>query len=132
MMVSPHAHHLGDVGDAARTVAQTRGLDDDVDRGADHLADGVRDGSEKPPIVIIDLQRDRLRADCWRACSHRAVVARVHGLQQVERLGSADFADDDASGRIRRQLRTSSRIDLAFAFDVGRTGFQRTTWGCCN
>src|SRR3954463_3737672 len=36
-----HAHHLGDVGDAARTVAQARGLDDDVDRSADHLADGA-------------------------------------------------------------------------------------------
>src|SRR4051794_41101667 len=39
--VAFHAHHLGDVGDAARTVAQTRGLYDDVDRGADHLADGA-------------------------------------------------------------------------------------------
>src|SRR6266850_5195002 len=40
--VAFHAHHLGDVGDAARAVAQTRGLHDDVDRGADHLADGAR------------------------------------------------------------------------------------------
>src|SRR5581483_1832076 len=40
--VAFHAHHLGDVGDAARAVAQARGLDDDVDRGADHLADGSR------------------------------------------------------------------------------------------
>src|SRR6478672_2456383 len=40
--VAFHAHHLGDVGDAARTVAQTRGLYDDVDRGADHLANGAR------------------------------------------------------------------------------------------
>src|SRR5712675_597337 len=36
--VAFHAHHLGDVGDAPGTVAQTSGLDDDVDRGADHLA----------------------------------------------------------------------------------------------
>src|SRR6185369_7451429 len=28
--VAFHAHHLGDVGDAARAVAQTRGLHDDV------------------------------------------------------------------------------------------------------
>ena len=28
----------------------------------------------------------------------RAVVARVHGLQHVERLGAADLADDDAVG----------------------------------
>src|SRR6202166_2606815 len=38
--VAFHAHHLGDVGDAPGAVAQTGGLDDDVDRGADHLADG--------------------------------------------------------------------------------------------
>src|SRR5436190_13475544 len=39
--VAFHTHHLGDVGDAARAVAQARGLHDDVDRGADHLADGA-------------------------------------------------------------------------------------------
>src|SRR5206468_7336243 len=38
--VAFYTHHLGDVGDAARAVAQARGLHDDVDRGADHLADG--------------------------------------------------------------------------------------------
>src|ERR1700704_4404727 len=38
--VAFQAHHLGDVRDAARTVAQARRLDDDVDRRADHLADG--------------------------------------------------------------------------------------------
>src|SRR5262245_44846379 len=37
-----HAHHLGDVGDAARAVAQARRLDDHVDRSADHLANGLR------------------------------------------------------------------------------------------
>src|SRR5262245_9885697 len=40
--VAFHAHHLGDVGDAARTVAQARRLDDDVDRRADHFANGSR------------------------------------------------------------------------------------------
>src|ERR1700760_2860705 len=40
--VALHAHHLGDVRDAAGTVAQAGGLDDDVDRGADHLADVAR------------------------------------------------------------------------------------------
>src|SRR5450755_625852 len=36
--VAFHAHHLGDVRDAARAVAKAGRLDDDVDRGADHLA----------------------------------------------------------------------------------------------
>src|SRR5690606_3610753 len=40
--VALQAHHLGDVGDAAAAVAQARGLDDDVDRADDHLADGLR------------------------------------------------------------------------------------------
>src|SRR5438445_10816638 len=40
--VAFHAHHLGNVGDAARAVAQTRGLPDDVDRITDHLLDGTR------------------------------------------------------------------------------------------
>src|SRR6185312_16227462 len=44
--VAFHAHHLGDVGDAARTVAQARSLDNDVDLGADHLADGARGQGE--------------------------------------------------------------------------------------
>src|SRR5258705_1770 len=40
--VAFHPQHLGDVGDAARAVAQARRLHDHVDRGADHLADGLR------------------------------------------------------------------------------------------
>src|SRR5712672_1520891 len=33
--------HLGDIGDATRTVAQALGLHDDIDRADDHLADGL-------------------------------------------------------------------------------------------
>src|SRR5882724_1079480 len=40
--VAFHAHHFSNMGDAPGTVAQTSGLDDDVDRGADHLANGPR------------------------------------------------------------------------------------------
>src|ERR1039457_6765142 len=40
--VALHAHHLGDVRDAPGAVAQTSRLDDNVDRGADHLANGPR------------------------------------------------------------------------------------------
>ena len=39
--VALHAQHFGNVGDATRAVAQTRGLHDDVDRGHDHFADGA-------------------------------------------------------------------------------------------
>ena len=47
----------------------------------------VRDGSEKPPMVIIDSQRDSAsRGIVGVQRAHRAVVAGVHRLQQVERF----------------------------------------------
>ena len=55
----------------------------------------------------------------------RAVVAGVHGLQKVERFGSAHFAHDDA---LRTHTQTvSDQIahgDLPLPFEVGRAGFQ--------
>src|SRR5262249_60521945 len=42
-----HAHHLGDVGDAAPAVAQARRLGSEVDAGGDHLADGWRRGPRR-------------------------------------------------------------------------------------
>ena len=52
-------------------------------------------------------------------------MAGVHGLQQVERLGSADFADDDAFRAHTQAVADQfAHRDLAFAFDVGRPGFQ--------
>ena len=57
--------------------------------------------------------------------SHRAVVAGVHGLQQVERLRSADFADDDAFGAHTQAVANQfAHGDLALALDVGGAGFQ--------
>ena len=35
-------HHLGDVGDTSRAIAQTRRLNNHINRGADHFADGAR------------------------------------------------------------------------------------------
>src|SRR2546430_17733969 len=40
--VAFHAHHLGDVGDAARAITNARGLHADIARCAGHLADGAR------------------------------------------------------------------------------------------
>ena len=123
--VAFHADHLGDVGDAARAVAQARRLDDDVDRGADHLADGLRRQREAAhgDHRFDAGQRLARRVGVQRA--HRAVVAGVHRLQQVERLGSAHFADDDALGpHAQAVLDQVAHGDLAFAFEVGRPGFQ--------
>ena len=123
--VAFHAHHLGDVGDAARAVAQARGLDDDVDRGADHLADGSRGKREAAHGDHGFAARQRFARIVGVQRAHRAVMAGVHGLQQVERLGSADFADDDAFGTHTQAVAHQfAHGDLAFAFDVRRAGFQ--------
>ena len=52
-------------------------------------------------------------------------MAGVHGLQQVERLGSAHLAHDDAFGaHTQAVLDQVAHGDLALAFQVGRAGFQ--------
>ena len=52
-------------------------------------------------------------------------MARIHGLQHVERFRSAAFADDDSFGphtqRVAHQVRGR---DGAFAFDIRRSRFQ--------
>jgi len=123
--VAFHSHHFGDVSDAARPIAQTRGLHDHVDGGADHLADGAR-GQRKAAhgdhglaarqgfARIVGVQR-----------THRAVMAGVHRLQEVERLRSADFADDDAFGAHTQTVAYEfAHGHLAFAFDIRRASFQ--------
>jgi hypothetical protein len=59
MDVAFHAEHFGDLGDAARTVAQARAWMMTSTASDDHFANGLRDGSEKPPMVIIDSRRLR-------------------------------------------------------------------------
>jgi hypothetical protein len=52
-------------------------------------------------------------------------VTGVHGLQQVERLGSAHLAHDDAfRTHTQAVLDQVAHGDLAFALEVGRPGFQ--------
>ena len=119
------ADHFGDLGDAARAVAHAFGLDDDVDRADDHFADGLH------------RQREAAHGDHGfqtahgfaRAVgvqgAHRAVMAGVHGLQQVEGFGSAHFAHDDAFGTHTQTVPDQvAHGDLALPFQVGRAGFQ--------
>ena len=106
-------------------VAQARGLHHDVDGRDQHLADGL--GGQRIAAHgdhgFDAGQRLARRVGVQRA--HRAVVAGVHRLQQVECLGSADFADDDAlRPHTQAVLDQIAHGDLAFAFDVGRPRFQ--------
>src|SRR5574337_698577 len=93
--VALHSDHLGHMRDAARSVAQAGGLDDHVDRGGDHLTDGL--GRQRVAAHgdhrFDAAQRLARRVRVQRA--HRAVVAGVHRLQKIERLRPAHFAHDD-------------------------------------
>ena len=54
---------------------------------------------------------------------HAAVVAGVHGLEHVERLGPAALADDDPVGPHAQGVADQvAGGDLALALDVGRAG----------
>ena len=100
-------------------------LNDDVDRRSNLAADGGvgniqaghgHHGFQAAQSVARGVGVNR---------GERAVVARVHGLQHVERFLAADLADDDAVGahtqRVDHQL---PLVDRALAFDVGRARFQ--------
>ena len=57
--------------------------------------------------------------------SHRTVMTGVHGLQQIERLRSADFADDDAFWpHAQAVLHQFAHGNRTLAFQIGRTGFK--------
>src|SRR5690606_28785190 len=119
------AEHLGDVGDAARAVAQARRLDDDVDRAADHVADGLGLQAEAAHGDHALQTAEALARAVGVQRAHRAVVAGVHGLQQVERLRSAHLADDDPLGTHAQAVAHQvAHGDLALALKVGRPGLQ--------
>ena len=96
--VALHPADLGDLGHPAGAVAHPGEVDDQVDRRRDLLADGphrqVDAGHEHHGLE--PGERVARRVGVQRR--QRAVVARVHRLQHVERLGAADLADDDAVG----------------------------------
>src|SRR5690242_510350 len=122
LAVLAHARDLGDADDAADTAAETRLLNDEVNRGADRLADGSR------RQVLPCLQDQGLETDQTLARvvgvkrRHRAIVAGVHGLEHVQRLAATTLTDDDAVG-----AHTEAALDQltdghrALALDVGRT-----------
>lgn len=107
------------------SVAQASGLDDHVDRADDHLLDGLGGQAIAAHGDHALDPADRLTRAVGVQRAHRAVVAGVHGLQEVERLGATDFADDDPLGThpqtVLDQIPHGHR---AAALEIGRTGFQ--------
>ena len=73
-------------------------MNDEVDRGGDLLADGA----ERQIHACHEYHRlesgEHVAGTVGVARGHRAVMAGVHGLEHVERLGRATLADDDPVG----------------------------------
>ena len=100
-------------------------LDDHVDGRADHLADragGQRIAAHRDHGLDARQALPR-RVRVQRA--HRAVMARVHGLKEVEGLRSAHLADDDALGpHAQAVAHEVAHGDLALSLEVRRAGLQ--------
>jgi hypothetical protein len=112
-------------GDAARAVAQALGLYDDVDRRHDHIADRARRQVEPAHGDHALDARQRLAGAVGVERSHRPVMAGVHGLQEVECLGAAHLADDDALGAHAQAVADQlAHGHLALSLQIGRAGLQ--------
>src|SRR3990172_3686872 len=89
-LIALHAGDLADLDDLARPVRQARHLDDRVDGRAHLVADRLRRdvdaGHQHERLHAVQAVARRVGVDG----GDRAVVAGVHGLEHVERLGAPD------------------------------------------
>jgi hypothetical protein len=104
---------------------------DQVERRGDLLADRAhRELDAAHQDEHLEAVHGR-RGACSRGSSSATLVAGVHRLEHVERLGAADLADDDPVGRMRRAFRTSSRIRTSPSPSTfGGRDSSATTWRC--
>jgi hypothetical protein len=124
------ADHFGDIGDAPRTVAQTLSLHDDVHGADDHLANGLGGQGISAHGDERFQARQRLARGVRMHRSHRAVMARVHRLQQIEGFRTAYLAHDDAFGTHTKAVSHQiAHVDLALAFEIGRARLQTHDMG---
>ena len=119
-----HADDLGDAGHLARPALQPAGLDDQVDGGGDLLAAARVTGRFEPGHADHRLEpRQGVARRVGVDGGHRAVVAGVHGLEHVERLGAAALADDDPVGpHAQGVAHQVAGVICALALDVRRAG----------
>ena len=116
-----HAQHLGEVGDPAGPVPQPAEVDDQVDPRCDLLPDGTRGQVEAGHQHHGLEPGDGVTRGVGVQGRHRAVVARVHRLQHVERFAAADLADDDPVGPHAQGVAEQvADGDLTPVLDVGR------------
>src|SRR6476659_4859207 len=119
--VAFYALDLGDVDDLPGPVLEAALLDDEVDRRGDLLADGPQGQVDAGHQDHRLEPRQHVARAVGVAGGHRAVMARVHGLQHVERFARTALPDDDpvrphAQG-VADEL---ADRDGALAFDVRR------------
>ena len=116
-----HPQDLRHVRDDRDAVDEPRSLTDDVEGACDLLADRaqrqVDAGHQDEHLEAGERVARRVRVDRRQ----RAVVARVHRLEHVERLRAANLADDDAVGpHAQCVAHEVADADLALALDVRR------------
>ena len=101
-------------------------MDEEVEAARDLLADRLHRqldaGHQDEHLEPVQRVASRVRVDR----RERAVVARVHRLEHVERLGAATLADDDPVGpHAERIANEVADAYLALALDVRRARLQR-------
>ena len=116
-----HPLDLGDLDHTAGAVVEPVELDDEVERGGDVAPDRAQ---RQLVARHQDHRLDAVESIAGRVRVHgreRALVARVHRLEHVERLGAANLADDDPVGpHAERVADEIADRDLALALDVLR------------
>src|SRR5262249_21735403 len=91
-----HSNHFRDVCDTTRSVAETRYLDEEIDRGR-YLLTNRPDSHVRVPHADHHFKTSQSVArGVGVNRGERSIVTRVHRLQHVETLLAANLADDDA------------------------------------
>ena len=124
--VGLHSEHLGDVADPSRAVDEARDLHEEVEGAGHLLADRaqrqVDARREHEGLEAAERVARRVRVDRRQ----RALVAGVHRLEHVQRLGATDLADDDPVGAHSQGVADElADAHLSLALDVGRAGLER-------
>ena len=120
-----HADDLGDLRHAAGAVDEPRQVDDHVECAGDLLAHRVeREVDPRHQHHRLET-RERVTRRVGVDRGQRALVARVHRLEHVQRLGAANLADDDpVRPHAQRVADELADPHLALALDVRRAGLE--------
>src|SRR6266702_227179 len=123
--ISAGSGDLADVGDAAGSVAHARDLDDEVNSRRDLGANGLLGQRNRAHQSHGLNARDGVAGIVGMDRCDGPIMPGVHCLQHVERLFSANLAQDDAVGaHAQRVDHEFALADSALPFEVGRTALE--------